>query len=81
MGSGNLVYSLIRTNVMLDERPVCVYGIRISSSLFQKEEVESVPDVSSDFSMVNDLFEMLVRNMVLPCTLKDIISDYLVEAV
>ena len=48
----------------------------ISSSLFGEEYKESIKGLSSQREIADDFFELLVRNFVLPCTLKEIAEDY-----
>lgn len=52
------------------------YCFTISSSLFGEEYEESIKGLSSQREIADDFFELLVRNFVLPCTLKEIAEDY-----
>ncbi|HOV40905.1 MAG TPA: DUF6514 family protein [Oscillospiraceae bacterium] len=79
LGGGHLIYSLIKSDALIDGKHACVYGVKIFSSLFSQNEVEVVKDISSNFETANELFDMLVDNIVLPCTLKDIAYDFLVS--
>ncbi len=79
LGGGHLIYSLIKSDALIDGKHACVYGVKICSSLFTPNEVETIKDVSSNFETANELFDMLVDNIVLPCTLKDITYDFLVS--
>ena len=79
LGNGSLIYHLLKTNRTIEERSVCVYGIRIVSTLFQESESETVLDVSGDFTLASELFDLAHQNVVLPCTLKDITYDFLID--
>lgn len=78
IGSGHIFYRILKTNVLIENRPECVYGLEVDSTLFGARETATVNDVSTKFELVNQLFEMAVENMVLPCTLKDVTYDFLV---
>ena len=78
IGSGHIFYRIMKTNVVIENQPECVYGLEIESTLFGVKETATVNDVSTKFELVNQLFEMAVQNMVLPCTLKDVTYDFLV---
>lgn len=78
IGSGHIYYRIMKTNVVIENQPECVYGMQIDSTLFGAREIATVSDVSTKFELVNQLFEMAVDNMVLPCTLKDITYDFLI---
>ncbi len=79
VGRGHIVYKITKTNAVIESLPVCVYGIEIISTLFSETEVCSINDISTKFEVVNELFELVVQNMVLPCTLQDIAYDFLVS--
>lgn len=55
------------------------YGIEVKTSLFGDEHCTKVDDITTRREIAEDLFEMLVRNLVLPSTLKDIVEDYVQE--
>ena len=77
IGGGKLIYEMFRTELMIEGHITCVYGIGITSSLFNDKETCMIRDITSCFEKVAELFELIVSNIVLPCTLKDIVSDYL----
>ena len=79
VGSGHIIYRMIKTNIVIENSPVCVYGIEIVSTLFSEKDSCTVKDISTKFDIANELFELTVKNMVLPCTLKDITYDFLVS--
>lgn len=78
LGNGHIIYKIIKTNVLIENQPICVYGIQVTSTLFAEKEISTIKDVSTKFEVVNELFEIIVQNMVLPCTLQDIAYDFLV---
>lgn len=75
IGGGKLTYLLTKKDITIEDVPVCVYGLSIISTLFGEPEIASFDDVSSVFERVEEIYETLVRNTVLPCTLKDILAD------
>lgn len=50
------------------------YGVRIRS---QDGEVSDVPNITVSISRIDELMELLVRNVVTPCTLRDVVDDWL----
>lgn len=40
-------------------------------------EAECVPDITVSAGRIDELMELLVRNTVTPCTLRDVIADWL----
>lgn len=77
VGGGKLIYEMYKTELSFEGHLTCVYGVGVTSTLFTEKESCMIRDVSSNFEKVDTLFELLVTNVVLPCTLKDIVSDYL----
>lgn len=77
VGGGKLTYLLTKTDTLVEGVPVCVYGLAVTSTLFGEAETAAFSDVSSIFERVEELFETLVRNTVLPCTLHDVLEDFM----
>lgn len=50
------------------------YGVRIRA---QDGEVGEVPNITVSISRIDELMELLVRNVVTPCTLRDVVDDWL----
>ncbi len=50
------------------------YGVRICAG---DGEMAEVPDITVSIPRIDELMEFLVRNVVTPCTLKDVVDDWL----
>lgn len=50
------------------------YGVGIRE---QGGEEERVPDITVSAGRIDELMELLVRNTVTPCTLRDVVEDWL----
>ncbi len=50
------------------------YGVRIRE---QGGESGEVPNITVSISRIDELMELLVRNIVTPCTLRDVVEDWL----
>ena len=50
------------------------YGVRIRG---QDGEVSEVPNITISISRIDELMDLLVRNVVTPCTLRDVVDDWL----
>lgn len=50
------------------------YGVRIRGQDGQSDEV---PNITVSISRIDELMDMLVRNTVTPCTLRDVVNDWL----
>ena len=50
------------------------YGVGIRE---QGGEAEQVPDITISAGRINELMELLIRNAVTPCTLRDVVEDWL----
>lgn len=50
------------------------YGVRIRG---QDGEVGEVPNITVSISRIDELMDLLVRNVVTPCTLWDVVDDWL----
>lgn len=50
------------------------YGVRIRE---QDGEINEVPNITVSISRIDELVALLARNTVTPCTLQDVIADWL----
>ena len=55
------------------------YSFSVSSSLFDEEYSEKVNDVTTKREIADSFFELLVRNLVTPCSLKEVAEDFVAE--
>ena len=55
------------------------YSFSVSSSLFGEEYSEKVSDVTTKKEIADSFFELLVRNLVTPCSLKEVAEDFVEE--
>lgn len=66
--------------ILVDEMPVgrgfsCEsYGVSVRE---QGGEGERMPHITVSAERIDELMELLVRNTVTPCTLKDVVDDWL----
>ncbi len=54
-----------------------VYGVKITSTLFDLTETCEVKDVSSDYETVRHFLNLLIDCCVLPSALKEVTYDYI----
>lgn len=50
------------------------YGVRIRG---QDGEIGEIPNITISISRIDELMDLLVRNIVTPCTLRDVVDDWL----
>ncbi|MGM9606761.1 MAG: DUF6514 family protein [Oscillospiraceae bacterium] len=50
------------------------YGVRIRE---RNGESGEVPNITVSISRIDELMELLVRNIVTPCALRDVVDDWL----
>lgn len=55
------------------------YSFSVSSSLTGEEYSEKVNDLTSEREIADSFFELIVRNLVTPCSLKDVAIDFITE--
>lgn len=77
IAGGRVSYRMLKSESFCDGNPRDVYGIEVVSSLFDGRESALLMDISTDYDCVKNLYDMVVENLVMPCTLKDITEDYL----
>ncbi len=70
-----LDYAILVNETEISPRMVCEsYGVRIRG---EGGETAEVPDLTVSSARIGELVELLVRNAVTPCTLRDVIDDWL----
>ncbi len=79
IGNGHLSYALIKQSQEYEGDIVDSYGIRIICSLFGAQEEIEMLDITSDYSVARELFELVTVNLVTPVTLKDVVEDYIYD--
>ena len=55
------------------------FGVSVKSCLFGEEVYKEVNDVTINNEVADALFELLVRNLVLPSTLREVTEDFISE--
>lgn len=66
--------------ILVGEMPVAEgfscesYGVQIRE---QGGETEQVADITVNAARIDNLLDLLVRNTVTPCTLRDVVDDWL----
>jgi hypothetical protein len=72
---GKLTYQLIKSS----ELGIPIYGMKIVSSFFSKNEETVISDVTCEEERGQALFELCRGNNVLPCCLNDICTDFILS--
>ena len=68
-------YSILIGEIEFQEGFFCEsYGVRIEESGGESGEI---PNVTVSISRIDDLLDLLLRNTVTPCTLRDVVEDWL----
>lgn len=66
--------------ILVGEMPVAAgfscesYGVCIRE---QDGETEEIPNITASAGRIDELLDLLVRNTVTPCTLRDVVEDWL----
>lgn len=69
-------YSVLIDEMSVKGRFSCeCYGVKILSR--HGGEIAMVPNITPSISRIDSLMELLIRNTVTPCTLADVLSDWL----
>ena len=55
------------------------YSFSVSSSLIGDEYSEKVNNLTTEKEIADSFFELIVRNLVTPCSLKDVAEDFVTE--
>ncbi len=72
-----VIYRIVSYSKVIEDKSVKVYGIEVTSTLFGTNDREFICDISSDYDFVKELFRIIVDNLVLPISLKEIVEDYI----
>jgi hypothetical protein len=72
---GKITYQLIKS----EEIGIPVYGMKIVSSIFNKNEETIISDVTCDPDRGQALFELCKSNNVLPCCLNEVCTDFIMS--
>lgn len=68
-------YAILVGETPVAEGVVCEsYGVCIRG---RDGEMEQVPDITVSAARIDELLDLLVRNSVAPCTLRDVLDDWL----
>ncbi|MGN0968285.1 MAG: DUF6514 family protein [Oscillospiraceae bacterium] len=68
-------YSILVGEMTVSQGFACEsYGVRVRE---RGGESGEVPDITVSISRIDELMELLVRNTVSPCTLRDVVDDWL----
>lgn len=68
-------YSVLVGEMTVSEGFSCEsYGVRVRE---QGGESGEVPNITVSISRIDELMELLVQNVVTPCTLRDVVDDWL----
>ena len=51
------------------------YGVKVAD--LARGEAESVPNITVSVSRIDELIDLLIRNLVTPVTLRDVVEDWL----
>lgn len=68
-------YSILVGEMMVSPGFACEsYGVKVRE---QGGESGEVPNITVSISRIDELMELLIRNIVTPCTLRDVVEDWL----
>lgn len=68
-------YSILIGEMMVPSGFSCEsYGVKISE---YGGESQAAPDLTVSMSRIDELLEQLIQNVVTPCTLRDVVDDWL----
>lgn len=70
-----MMYQLIQSDVLLDDEKVISYGIKAISP---DGSSVSIPDVSTDISVVKNIVDICDRNCVSLLSIHDVVEDFLI---
>ena len=71
----HLKYSLLKTENIISRHSI--YSVRIDATQNGVSEYKLAFDISRNLIIATNIFNILVRNTVTPCTLFDILEDIL----
>ena len=68
-------YSILVGEIEISPQIYCEsYGVKVKDCEGDQEEIE---DITISSSRIDELIDLLVRNIVTPCTLKEVVEDWL----
>ena len=68
-------YSILVGELPLSSGLSCEsYGVCVRE---QNGEAEQIADITANAARIDELLDLLVRNTVTPCTLRDVVADWL----
>ncbi len=68
-------YSILVGEMEISPQIYCEsYGVKVKEYEGEQEEIE---DITISASRIDELIDLLVRNVVTPCTLKEVVEDWL----
>ncbi len=74
---GGLRYCLTSSDAESDGQVFTTYGITIDCSLFGEQDHAGIPDITTDFSAAQQLFDLVHLYMVTPMQLAEVTEDFL----
>lgn len=73
MANDKILYKL----VCGDKFDKVSYGIEVYYGNDGKIEKKSVPNITTDFNQINEIYNIVIENCVLPSTLEEVIGEYI----
>lgn len=68
-------YSILVGEMTVSPGMACEsYGVKIKE---QGGDCEEIANITVNIARIDELMDLLVRNMVTPCTLRDVVEDWL----
>ena len=69
------LYSILVGEMTVSSGFACEsYGVRVRE---QGGESHEIPNITVSIARIDELMELLVNNIVTPCTLRDVVEDWL----
>ena len=69
-------YYILVDQMSVDQGFTCEsYGVKIAA--LNQEEVAEVTNITVNVSRIDELMDLLLRNTVTPCTLRDVVLDWI----
>lgn len=69
--TGKIAYNLFSENIATENGEAVLYGISVCIG----NEIEEIHGITSVYSVARDIFENIIRNVVTPVHLKDVVTD------
>ncbi len=73
IANDQILYKLVRG----DKFNKASYGIEVYYGSDEKAEKKSVPNITTDFNQINEIYNIVIDNCVLPSTLEEVIGEYI----